>query len=175
MNRLTRRSTALILLTAVLIAGFPASSASAKVQPQRRQLAGWDLVPTILARIKAPKVPARDFPINDLGARTGSERDKNAAIRKAIEACHAAGGGRVVIPPGVFQTGAIHLKSNVNLHLSAGATLKFSANTHAYLPVVCTRFEATEHMNASPPIPVFEQEYIAVTGRGVLDGSASGR
>jgi unsaturated rhamnogalacturonyl hydrolase len=173
MNRLTRRSTALILLTAVLIAGFPASSASAKVQPQRRQLAGWDLVPTILARIKAPKFPARDFPITDFGARSGSESDNTAAIRKAIEACHAAGGGRVVIPPGVFQTGAIHLKSNVNLHLSAGATLKFSADPAAYLPVVYTRFEGTECMNYSPLIYAFEQENIAVTGRGVLDGSAS--
>ncbi len=77
------------------------------------------------------------------------------------------------MPPGVFQTGAIHLKSNVNLHLAEGATLKFSADPAKYLPVVYTRFEGTECMNYSPLIYAFEQENIAVTGRGVLDGSAS--
>ncbi|HEY0431880.1 MAG TPA: hypothetical protein VGC61_08665, partial [Pyrinomonadaceae bacterium] len=109
MNRLSKRSTALILLAAVLIAGYPAASVSAKAQAQRRQVVGWNIVPSILARIKAPKFPARDFPITDFGARPGSENDNTSAIREAIEACHAAGGGRVVIPPGVFQTGAIHL------------------------------------------------------------------
>ena len=53
---------------------------------------------------------------------------------KAIEACHASGGGRVVVPPGVWKTGAIHLKSNVNLHLAEGATLKFSSDPEKYLP-----------------------------------------
>lgn len=173
MNRFSKRSTALILLTALLVAVYPATNASAKAEPQRRQFVGWDIVPTILARIKTPKFPARDFPITDFGARPGSESDNTAAIRKAIEVCHAAGGGRVVIPPGVFQTGAIHLKSNVNLHLSEGATLKFSTDPAAYLPVVYTRFEGTECMNYSPLIYAFEQENIAVTGRGVLDGSAS--
>ena len=79
----------------------------------------------------------------------------------------------MVVPPGVFQTGAIHLKSNVNLHLSEGATLKFSADPAKYLPVVYTRFEGTECLNYSPLIYAFEQQNIAVTGSGVLDGSAS--
>src|SRR5207253_10127781 len=84
-----------------------------------------------------------------------------------------AGGGRVVVPAGVFLTGAIHLKSNVNLYISEGATLKFSTDPEKYLPVVFTRFEGTECMNYSPLIYAFEQQNIAVTGKGVLDGSAS--
>ena len=76
----------------------------------------------------------------------------------------AAGGGRVVVPAGTFLTGAIHLKSSVNLHLSAGATLRFSRNPQDYLPVVFTRWEGVELMNYSPFIYAFEQENIAITG-----------
>ncbi|HEV2764088.1 MAG TPA: glycoside hydrolase family 28 protein [Pyrinomonadaceae bacterium] len=133
---------------------------------------GWEAVPAILARIRPPRFPARDFPITDFGARPDGP-DSTDAIRRAVEACHRAGGGRVVVPRGTFHTGAIHLKSNVNLHVSEGATLKFSADPKQYLPVVFTRYEGTEVMNYSPLIYAFEQQNIAVTGRGTLDGSAS--
>ena len=93
----------------------------------------------ILARIKAPVFPARDFPITDFGAVAGA--DSSAAIRKAIEVCNAAGGGRVVVPAGEWVTGAVHLKSNVNLYLEKGSTLRFSTDPAAYLPVVQTRWE----------------------------------
>ena len=134
---------------------------------------GWPQVPAILSRIKEPTFPNRDFKISDYGAVSDGQTDSTEAIRQAIAACHAAGGGRVVVPPGVFLTGAIHLKSHVNLHLVEGATLKFSPDPAKYLPAVFTRFEGTECMNYSPLIYAFEQENIAVTGKGVLDGSAS--
>ena len=137
------------------------------------QAAGWESVPAILSRIKAPEFPARDFAITDYGAVAGGSNDCTAAIAKAIDACHAAGGGRVVVPDGVFLTGAIHLKSNVNLHLADGATLKFDPDPAKYLPVVFTRWEGVECMNYSPLIYAFEQENVAVTGKGVLDGSAN--
>ena len=88
-------------------------------------------------------------------------------------ACHAAGGGRVVVPAGEFLTGAIHLRSNVNLFVSEGATLRFSTDPAAYTPLVRARWEGTECMNFSALIYAFEQENIAVTGSGTLDGQAS--
>ena len=124
----------------------------------------------ILARIKAPVFPVRDFLITDFGAVAGGE--SSAAIRNAIEACNAAGGGRVVVPSGEWVTGAVHLKSNVNLYLAKGAVLRFSTNPAAYLPVVQTRWEGIECMNYSPFIYAWEQENIAVTGEGTLDGAA---
>ncbi len=126
----------------------------------------------VLARIKAPKFPNRVFDITRYGAKQGSANDSTAAIRKAIETCAAAGGGRVVVPAGEFSTGAIHLKSRVNLHLEEGATLFFSNDPKQYLPLVYTRFEGTECMNYSPLIYAWEQTGIAVTGLGVLDGQA---
>ena len=134
---------------------------------------GWDLVPEILGRIVAPSFPSRDFDITRYGARSGGEIDCTTPIRQAIAACAAAGGGRVVVPAGVFLTGPVHLKSNVNLHVSRGATLAFTRDTKAYLPAVFTRFEGTELMNYSPLIYAFEQENIAVTGEGTLDGQAN--
>jgi polygalacturonase len=93
----------------------------------------------ILARIKAPVFPDRDFAITDSRCETGV--DAGDAIAKAIAACHQSGGGRVVIPAGTWTTGAIRLLSGVNLHVTEGATLKFDPNPRRYLPIVLTRFE----------------------------------
>jgi unsaturated rhamnogalacturonyl hydrolase len=131
---------------------------------------GWQDYPTILARIKAPTFPARDFLITQYGGAAGA--DVSEAIAKAINACNAAGGGRVVIPAGEYFTGPITLKSNVNLHVSEGATLKFSTDPARY-PTVFTRWEGIECMNYQALIYAFEQENIAVTGKGTLDGQAS--
>src|SRR5438309_6821869 len=126
----------------------------------------------ILARIKAPSFPNRDFEITKFGAVPGGEELCTGAIKSAIAACSQAGGGRVVVPAGVFLTGAIHLESNVNLYVSKDATVKFSHNQKDYLPVVFTRFESTECMNFSPFIYAFEKNNVAVSGPGTLDGQA---
>jgi len=162
----SKNRSSLLFISIVILSG----SIKASIQESKP---GWSQVPLILSRIKAPTFPDRDFKITDYGAVAGGQADSTGAISKAIAACHAAGGGRVIIPPGTFLTGAIHLKSNVNLHIAEGATLKFDPDPAKYLPVVFTRFEGTECMNYSPLIYAFEQENIAVTGKGVLDGSAS--
>jgi len=126
--------------------------------------------PKILARIKAPKFPKRDFSILKYGAKAGGIFDCRAAINKAIDAANKAGGGRVVVPAGIWLTGAIRLRSNVNLHVSKGATLKFATEASAYLPVVHTRWEGMELMHLSPLIYAYDEKNIAITGQGTLDG-----
>lgn len=126
--------------------------------------------PKILARIKPPKFPKRDFDITKYGAAADGKALSTEAFRKAIEAANKAGGGRVVVPAGEFLTGAIHLKSNVNLHVSKGGVVKFSTNPKDYLPLVHTRWEGMELMHLSPFIYAYEQTNIAITGEGTLDG-----
>jgi polygalacturonase len=121
-------------------------------------------VAEIVKRIVPPRFPPRDFAITAYGARAGETVDATGAIRRAIAACVSAGGGRVVIPAGVFLTGAIHLRSSVNLHLEPGSTLRFRREPSAYVPAVFTRWEGMECMNYSPFVYAFGQENIAITG-----------
>lgn len=133
---------------------------------------GWDRVPEILRRIVPPTFAARDFDVTRYGARGDGATDCTTAFRDVVAACNAAGGGRVVVPAGRFLTGPIHLRSNVNLHVSRDATIAFSQDPRAYLPAVFTRWEGMELMGYSPLIYAFEQENVAVTGEGTLDGQA---
>jgi polygalacturonase len=130
----------------------------------------WSRMPEILARIVPPTFPDRDFDVTKFGGKGDGTTDCTKAFADAIATCHQAGGGRVVVPEGVFSSGAIHLRSGVNLHVGRGATIKFASDPKKYLPVVFTRFECIEVMNYSPLIYAFEQENIAVTGEGTLDG-----
>jgi polygalacturonase len=132
----------------------------------------WSHADAILRRIVPPTFPARTFDITVYGARGDGTFHCSPAIRAAIEACHAAGGGHVVVPNGRFLTGPIVLRSNVDLRLDTGATLLFKRHPAAYLPVVFTRFEGMELMNYSPFVYAFEQTNVAITGNGTLDGQA---
>lgn len=161
------KGTGPFILAGIEIEKMLATKSAANASFQAR---GWDDYERVLARIKAPTFPAKDFPITDFGAKP--DADASAAIKAAIAAANTAGGGRVVVPPGTWRTGAIHLLSNVNLHVSEGATLLFSTNPADY-PIVRTRWEGVELMNYSALIYAFEQENIAVTGKGTLDGGST--
>jgi polygalacturonase len=132
----------------------------------------WDRLPAVLAAIRPPSFPRRDFPVTRYGAVADGTTDATAAFRAAIAACSRAGGGRVVVPPGEFVTGPIHLKSNVELHVSAGATIRFRREPAAYLPPVLTRWEGVELMGYSPLVYAYGETNVALTGEGTLDGQA---
>jgi polygalacturonase len=132
----------------------------------------WKNVPAILARIKAPTFPSRVVDVVKYGAKGDGTTDCTQAFRLAIEACYAAGGGRVVVPQGRFLTGAIRLRSNIDLHVEEGSTIAFSRDPSLYLPLVPTRFEGVELMNYSPFVYALNETNIAITGPGTLDGQA---
>jgi len=134
---------------------------------------GWAQLDGILAQIKAPVFANRNFDITKYGAVGNGKFNCSAAIKAAIDACNKAGGGKVVVPAGKYYTGPVCIKSNVNLHLNKGATLLFSTKPNDYLPLVPTRWEGVELMNYSPLIYAYEEQNIALTGEGVLDGQAT--
>ncbi len=133
---------------------------------------GWAQVPAILARIKVPVIPQREVDITTFGAVGDGVMDCSAAIARALDACRAAGGGRVVVPAGLYLTGPIHLTSKTELHVARGATLRFHTDPARYLPAVLTRFEGVELYNYSPLIYAIDATDVAVTGEGTLDGQA---
>jgi polygalacturonase len=132
----------------------------------------WARAADITSRVKPPTFASRVFDIAKYGARADGTTLNTAAIARAIAECVKAGGGRVLVPAGTFLTGAIHLKSNVELHVAEGATLKFDTRPSSY-PIVFTRWEGMELMNYSPLIYAYQEKNIGITGKGTLDGQGS--
>lgn len=108
------------------------------------------------------------FSIADYGAAQDDQEATSTAIQEAIDAAHAAGGGTVSIPPGEWQTGPIRLLSNVALHVSEGAVLRFSPDPADYLPAVRTTWEGMECFNYRPLVYAYDCENVAITGNGKL-------
>lgn len=125
--------------------------------------------PFEMPAISVPEFPDRDFVITDFCAIPGGQVKNTDAIRNAIAACHGAGGGRVIVPEGTWFTGAIHLRSNVNLHLEKDAVLSFSDDPQDYLPAVQSSWEGWECFNYSPLIYAFRCENVAITGPGKIE------
>ncbi len=129
----------------------------------------WKEMEKVLDRIVAPTFADKDYLITDYY--NGSDTLYTAAIHAAIQACAENGGGRVVVPAGEWKTAPIRLQSNVNLHLSEGATLLFTDDVRLF-PIVHTRWEGIECYNVQPLVYAEDCENIAITGKGILDGQA---
>ncbi|MFD0941624.1 glycoside hydrolase family 28 protein [Pedobacter boryungensis] len=103
------------------------------------------------------------------GAKSDGLTLNTKAINEAIIACNRKGGGVVVIPKGLWLTGPIELKSNVNLHLQKNAILQFTKDFDQY-PLVAGNWEGLPQMRNQSPISASKQENIAITGYGIIDG-----
>ena len=109
----------------------------------------WQNVPIIQQTILPTTFPDQSFSILDFNAKGDGTSKNTEAIQQAIDACHEAGGGKVIVPAGIYHTGAIRLKSHVNLHLEEGAILSFSTDESDYLPLVHTHWNGMEVLNYS--------------------------
>lgn len=117
---------------------------------------------------------AKDFLITDFGARPGASVINTAAINKAITACHAAGGGRVIIPTGTFGSGTLVMKDNVELHLQMGATLLASTALKDF-PLQPTPAYRSQKDPGGWRALIYANEAtnIAITGQGTIDGNGA--
>ncbi len=130
--------------------------------------------PQLLKRIQMPQISERKIvSIVDYGARvTATATDNQKAINQAIKECSEAGGGKVIVPKGVWNTGALTLLSRVNLVIEKDATLLFAFEPNLY-PQVLTHWEGLECYNISPLIYAWSAEDIAITGDGTIDGGGT--
>ena len=125
-------------------------------------------------QIELPAFSDHRYSITEFGARPNTpDAPCHEAINRAITTCSLEGGGTVVIPADTFYTGPLTLKSNVRLHVSEGAVLRFSTEQSLYFPAVLTRWEGIDCYNAHPLIYAYGETNIAITGKGVIDGQGS--
>jgi polygalacturonase len=117
-----------------------------------------------------------DYNIADFGAKGEDQTINTEALQSAIDKCHRNGGGRVIVPPGVFIIGSIFLKDNVELHLLTGAELKGSSNMHDYCAEDCFVQNisfASEEVTGAHLIMAIEVTNVSITGRGCINGNSS--
>ncbi|WP_159520511.1 glycoside hydrolase family 28 protein [Sunxiuqinia indica] len=106
----------------------------------------------------------------DYGAQNDGVYKNTVAIKAAIEEASSQGGGTVYFPAGDYLTGPIHLKSNITLHIDAGAIVKFSEDFDDYLPMVPTRFQGVNGIGFSPLIYGNNLQNVSIIGMGTIDG-----
>lgn len=123
-----------------------------------------------MPEIQLPQIPDNEVNIIDFGAQPGGQVLNTQAFKDAINAVSENGGGKVVIPAGIWLTGPIILKSNLELYTEPGALVIFSTNKDLY-PLVETSFEGLNTWRCMSPIYGVDLENIAFTGSGVWDGS----
>lgn len=124
---------------------------------------------------KMPQVAETSFPANtvsikDFGGIAGGNVKNTEAFKKAIDALVKKGGGKLVVPRGMWLTGPIVLQSNINLHIEEGAFVVFSKDKSDY-PLVDVSFEGLNTIRCQSPISAKNAKNIAITGKGVIDGS----
>ena len=127
-------------------------------------------LPFDMPRVEAPRFPDRTVNLKEFNAVGNGETLCTSAFADAINALSEQGGGHLVVPAGVWLTGPIVLKSNIDLHLEKGAVILFSPDVDLY-PLVETVFEGLDTRRCQSPISGRNLENVAITGEGAIDGN----
>ncbi|HZK68961.1 MAG TPA: glycoside hydrolase family 28 protein [Paludibacter sp.] len=130
----------------------------------------YEDLPFSMEKINAPVFKNNTVSIVEFGGVGDGKALNTSAFSKAIDALSNKGGGKLVVPAGVWFTGPIVFKSNINLHLDKGALILFSSNFDLY-PLVNTIFEGLETRRCQSPISGRNLENVAITGQGSINGS----
>ncbi len=163
---MARTITKLILLFAIASTGCTGQSP----KPAASSSEVYEGLEFTMKQIDEPLIPDYTVSITDFGAVSGGQVLNSKAFADAIDAVTEKGGGRVIIPAGIWLTGPIILKSNLELHALNGALIKFSSDKDLY-PLVETSFEGLNTWRCISPIYGKDVENVAFTGSGIWDGS----
>ena len=127
-------------------------------------------LPFSMQKVEVPMFPNNTVSVADFGGLGDGIALNTDAFNKAIDALSKKGGGKLNVPAGVWFTGPIELKSNINLHLDKGALILFSPDFNLY-PLVNTCFEGLETKRCQSPISARNAVNVAITGEGSINGS----
>jgi len=120
--------------------------------------------------VKEPSIPARVMNLGDVGGRADGRTLDTETIAKAISSLAEKGGGKLVIPAGIWLTGPVRLQSNVELHLEEGALVQFTSDIKQY-PEVTFDVKGEKETRLMSPLYGDNLQNVAVTGHGVFDGA----
>ena len=153
-----------LIATLMMVSGFAADNSS---NPYKKYT---DKLPFQMPEVSAPVIPAYTVNLKKFGAVGDGVTLNTKAFEKAIAALEKKGGGHLIVPAGVWFTGPIVLKSNIDLHLEVGAVIQFSGDESLY-PVIQTSFEGLDTRRCQSPLSANGAVNISITGKGVIDGN----
>ncbi len=130
----------------------------------------YDGIEFSMEKVTEPVIPEYSVNIKDYGAVPDGQTLNTQAFADAIKKAADNGGGKVIVPRGIWLTGPIVMKSNIDLHVEEGALILFSRNFDHY-PLIETSFEGLETYRCISPVYAYDLENIAITGSGIIDGS----
>ena len=130
----------------------------------------YEDLPFEMEQVQRPQIPVREVDLRDFGGVGDGVTLNSEAFAKAIDVLAKAGGGRLVVPTGVWLSGPITLKDNIDLHIRPDAVLLFSTDRDLY-PIVETVFEGLDTKRCISPINAVGARNIAITGGGTIDGN----
>ncbi|QIK58422.1 glycoside hydrolase family 28 protein [Dysgonomonas sp. HDW5A] len=130
----------------------------------------YENLPFQMPKLARPTFPTNKVSIKDFGGIGDGIALNTQAFAKAIDALAAKGGGQLTVPPGVWLTGPIVFKSNINLHLEDKSIILFSPDKDLY-PLVETVFEGLDTRRCQSPISGKNLINVAITGSGAIDGN----
>ena len=143
-----------LALAFALAPGLPAAGAENSFMP-----------PTV-AR---PVIPERTVALTDFGGRGDGQTLNTAAFEQAFAALAEKGGGKIVVPPGIWLTGPIRFRSHTELQLERGALIQFSRDYQLY-PLTVIDLKGEKEIDSTSPISGENLEDVAITGEGIIDG-----
>ncbi|WP_421940184.1 glycoside hydrolase family 28 protein [Pedobacter sp.] len=135
-------------------------------QGKKSNAYSWDKLPAVTR----PVFNKDTFNIVQHGAVANGLQLNTDAINNTIAICSKKGGGTVLIPAGIWLTGPIYLKSNINLHLQRGSTLLFTTDKSQY-KLIAGDYEGKSAARNESPINGTNLENVAITGKGIIDGN----
>ena len=153
-----------LIAALMMVSGFAADNSGNPYKKYTEKL------PFQMPEISAPVIPAYTVNLKKFGAVGDGATLNTKAFEKAIATLTKKGGGHLVVPAGVWLTGPIVLKSNIDLHLEVGAVIQFSGDESLY-PVIKTSFEGLDTRRCQSPLSANGAENISITGKGVIDGN----
>ena len=130
----------------------------------------YEGLPFEMPRVELPSIPDREAVLTDFGGVGDGVALNTAAFADAIEDLSNRGGGRLIVPAGIWRTGPIELKSHIELSVDKDAVIVFDPDQDLY-PIIDTNFEGLDVRRCVSPIHATGAHDIAITGGGIIDGS----